>query len=85
MGAVLLVNDISHDFRAYLAAGGLGILVGDGKLPNKGAETIVETYYNLAAFKGVHVTGDYQLIINPAYNADRGPVSVLALRLHAGL
>ncbi len=85
VGAVLLVNDISHDFRAYLAAGGLGILVGDGKLPNKGAETIVETYYNLAAFKGVHVTGDYQLIVNPAYNADRGPVSVLALRLHAGL
>ena len=28
---------------------------------------------------------DYQFIDNPAYNPDRGPVSVLAGRLHAQL
>jgi high affinity Mn2+ porin len=26
---------------------------------------------------------DYQFITNPAYNADRGPVSIFAGRLHA--
>ena len=29
------------------------------------------------------VTFDYQFIVNPAYNRDRGPVSVLGMRLHA--
>jgi high affinity Mn2+ porin len=28
------------------------------------------------------VTADYQLITNPAYNADRGPVSIFSGRLH---
>jgi high affinity Mn2+ porin len=43
----------------------------------------VEAYYSLAAFKYAHITADYQFINNPAYNRDRGPVSVLGLRLHA--
>jgi high affinity Mn2+ porin len=76
-------NDISRHFKNYLNAGGLGILIGDGALPNAGAETIVEAYYSLAAFKYAHITADYQFINNSAYNRDRGPVSVLGLRLHA--
>jgi high affinity Mn2+ porin len=79
----LVVNDISKAHTAYLAAGGAGILVGDGQLPQPGDETIVEAYYSVAAAKGLHVTADYQFIQNPAYNRDRGPVSVLGLRLHA--
>jgi len=62
--------------------GGLGILVGDGRLPHPGLEQILETYYCLAV-RAWRVTLDYQFFNNPAYNRDRGPVSVLGLRLHA--
>jgi len=80
VGAV--VNVLSHSARAYFAAGGTGILIGDGRLPRYGTENIAETYYNLALRDGVAAGLDYQLVIDPAYNRDRGPVSVLALRLH---
>ncbi len=78
----LVVNGISKDHEAYLDAGGLGILVGDGRLPHPGAESILEAYYSLGVVKGVHVTLDSQTIANPAYNRDRGPAEVIGLRLH---
>ena len=83
LGAAVVVNDISNAAKAYFAAGGNGILVGDGRLTRPGAETILETYYSLLVVQGLHATVDYQFIDNPAYNRDRGPVSVLAFRLHA--
>ncbi len=83
VGVALIANDISAARRRYLAAGGLGILVGDGRLPHAGPELIAETYYNLALIGPLHVTADGQLIVNPAYNRDRGPVPVLAIRAHA--
>jgi high affinity Mn2+ porin len=76
------VNGISRTHEAYLDAGGLGILVGDGQLPHPGAESIVEAYYSLGVVKGVHVTLDSQTIANPAYNRDRGPAEVIGLRIH---
>lgn len=85
LGVAGVINALSRDRRQYLAAGGLGILIGDGKLPHAGHESIVETYYELAALSAVHVTLDYQWIRNPGYNRDRGPVSVFALRVHAAL
>jgi high affinity Mn2+ porin len=66
--------------QAYLNAGGLGILVGDGQLPHPGPEQILETYYSLPVGSW-KVTPDYQFIVNPGYNRDRGPVSILSLRL----
>ena len=78
----LVVDGISKAHEAYLAAGGLGVLVGDGRLPHPGAETIVEAYYSLAVVKGVHLTLDSQTLVNPAYNTDRGPAEVIGLRLH---
>jgi high affinity Mn2+ porin len=78
----LVVNGISKEHEAYLAAGGLGILVGDGRLPHPAAEAIVEAYYSVAVIKGVHLTIDSQTVANPAYNRDRGPAEVLGLRLH---
>jgi high affinity Mn2+ porin len=78
----LVVNGISKAHQAYLGAGGLGILVGDGRLPHPGAEAIVESYYSLAAFKGVRLTLDSQTVVNPAYNRDRGPAEVIGLRVH---
>jgi high affinity Mn2+ porin len=75
------VNAISQDYRDFLAAGGLGVLIGDGAL-NYRKERILETYYAYALNKNLTLTADYQLIVNPAYNADRGPVSVFSGRLH---
>jgi high affinity Mn2+ porin len=83
LAAAVVVNAASSQRRAYLAAGGLGILVGDGKLPHPADETAFETYYSLLVVKGLHATLDYQFTGNPGYNRDRGPVSVLAVRLHA--
>ena len=65
--------------EAYLNAGGLGILVGDGKLPNPGAEKIIEIDYGFP-LANWRATLDYQFIMNPAYNRDRGPVSVVGAR-----
>jgi high affinity Mn2+ porin len=60
----------------------LGILIGDGQLRRYGTEDILETYYSFAAADWFRVSADYQLIVNPAYSRDRGPVSVLGFRLH---
>jgi high affinity Mn2+ porin len=81
-GIAGVVNGISGAHQAFLNAGGLGILVGDGMLPHPGSEKIIETYYSFSVFS-TKVTLDYQLIVNPAYNRDRGPVSVLGVRVHA--
>ncbi|HEU5275367.1 MAG TPA: carbohydrate porin [Xanthobacteraceae bacterium] len=76
------VNALSRDHRDFIAAGGLGINIGDGRL-NYQTERILETYYSYALLKTTSLTFDYQLVVNPAYNADRGPVSIFAVRLHA--
>jgi len=83
LGLAAMVNGISATRQRYLNAGGLGILVGDGRLPHPGSERIIETYYSAAIFSQIFVTADFQRIVNPAYNRDRGPVSVMAIRLHA--
>ncbi len=83
VGLAGVVNAPSEQLKNFLAAGGLGILVGDGKLINSGPERILEAYYSLALLKIAHLTFDYQFVDNPAYNRDRGPVSVLGARLHA--
>ena len=82
--AIAAVNNaISGVREAYLNAGGLGILIGDGRLPRPGPEQIIESYYSAAVFNFAHLSLDYQWINHPAYNRDRGPVSVIAVRLHA--
>jgi high affinity Mn2+ porin len=85
VGLAAINNGISAARERYLNAGGLGILIGDGKLPHAGPEQIIETYYSAAVWKFVHLSLDYQWIDHPAYNRDRGPVSVVAVRLHAQL
>ena len=82
VGLALESAGLSRSGRNFLAAGGLGILVGDGALIHAARENIVEAYYSLSLHDGVRLTADYQFIADPAYNADRGPVSVLGLRLH---
>lgn len=83
VGLAGILNGISAERERYLNAGGLGVLIGDGKLPHPGPETILETYYSLSVLHYAHISFDYQFIANPAYNRDRGPISVFAARVHA--
>ena len=82
IGVAGVVEGLSPIARAYFAAGGLGILIGDGQL-NYRPEKILEAYYAYSLNKWATLTFDYQFINNPGYNADRGPVSVFSGRLHA--
>jgi high affinity Mn2+ porin len=81
VGIAGVVNALSRVQAAFHAAGGLGILIGDGAL-NYGTENILEAYYRWQLTDLVAVTADYQFVLNPAYNRDRGPVSIIAARLH---
>ena len=82
-GLAGVVNEISNAHQAFFNAGGLGIVIGDGILPHAGLEHVLETYYKYAVSSLLWVTLDYQFVVNPGYNRDRGPVSVAAIRLHA--
>ncbi len=81
-GLAGIVNQISGVHQQFFNAGGLGLLIGDGMLPHPGPEQIIETYYAFPLLAST-VTLDYQFIVNPAYNRDRGPVSVIGARVHA--
>src|SRR5208337_5535874 len=76
-----VVEAVSPAARAYFAAGGLGILIGDGRLSYQ-YEKVLETYYAYSVAKWATISLDYQLIADPGYNADRGPVSIFSVRLH---
>ncbi|HUC83981.1 MAG TPA: carbohydrate porin [Candidatus Acidoferrales bacterium] len=80
-GLAAVASGASVAERDFLAAGGTGILAGDGAL-NYGLEKILETYYDFNVWKTVHLAVDYQFIANPAFNQDRGPVSVFGARVH---
>lgn len=83
-GLAVVANGLSGAARSYFAAGGMGILIGDGQLPHYGLEKILESYYSYAVPGLDHLllTLDYQYVVNPAYNADRGPISFFGARLH---
>jgi high affinity Mn2+ porin len=82
IGVAGVVEGLSAESRAYFAAGGIGILIGDGQL-NYRREKILEAYYAYSLNKWATFTFDYQFINNPGYNADRGPISVFSGRFHA--
>lgn len=81
LGVAVARNGLSRVHRDYLAAGGLGFFIGDGRL-NYRPETVFEAFYNLNLTQAAWITLDWQHIRNPAYNADRGPARVVSLRLH---
>jgi high affinity Mn2+ porin len=82
IGLAGVVEGISSEARAYFAAGGLGILIGDGAL-NYRPEKVFESYYSYSLNKWSWLTFDYQFVADPGYNADRGPVHIFASRFHA--
>ena len=81
VGVAFVANGLSRAARDYFGAGGIGILIGDGALKYR-AERIAETYYSWKLHRSIALAFDYQRIVNPAYNADRGPVNIYALRAH---
>jgi high affinity Mn2+ porin len=84
LGIAYVINGLSNDHRDYLANGGYGFMIGDGKL-NYGYENILETYYKIQITNFLMLTLDYQFVLNPAYNKDRGPVNIFSLRVHTEL
>jgi high affinity Mn2+ porin len=85
-GIALVGNGLSKDHRNYLAAGGYGFVLGDGAL-NYAPEGVAEVYYSWkpSAKAPLFLSGDYQFVVNPGYNSDRGPVHIFSLRVHAEL
>jgi hypothetical protein len=81
VGLVFVSNGINHEHARYLGYGGLGFLLGDGKL-NYGRENILESFYTLHLWRGIFPAAGVQYAVNPGYNRDRGPVIVPTLRLH---
>jgi high affinity Mn2+ porin len=84
VGIALITNGISRLHQLYLALGGDGFLLGDGRL-TYGREDIMETYYNAHLWRGMYVSPELQWAAHPGYNKDRGPVVVPGLRLHLEL
>lgn len=83
-GLAVVVSGLSGPHRRYLAAGGTGFLLGDGAL-RYGPEVLGEAFYQLAVTREVSVVVSYQPILDPGFNRDRGPVSVLTGRVHVEL
>jgi high affinity Mn2+ porin len=65
---------------SYISPPAVWGIIGNGQLPNAGPEQILEVYYRVPVFSFAHLTLDYQCINHPAYNRDRGPVSIFGLR-----
>ncbi|MGC9150260.1 MAG: carbohydrate porin [Microbacter sp.] len=86
IGLAYVTSGLSKPHRTYLADGGYGFMLGDGKL-NYGWEHLTELYYSAQLIKErLFLTGAYQLLINPGYNRDRkGPVNVFSFRLHLAI
>jgi len=80
-GVAFVSNAIKKDHQNYLAAGGLGFLLGDGHL-RYGREDILESYYTVHVWRGIYLAPGVQHINNPGYNRDRGPVLVPSFRAH---
>lgn len=89
-GVAYAVNGLSDSHRDYLALGGLGFFLGDGRL-NYDNERIFEAYYRFAVPDWGTKVGKvqsalslgFQHITNPGYNRDRGPAMVYSFRWHS--
>jgi len=84
-GVAYVISGISKIHEEYLADGGYGFIIGDGRAGTMeyAPEMVLETYYSFNFLKkGFYLSPDYQFVGNPAYNRARGPVNVFALRAH---
>jgi hypothetical protein len=83
-GAAFYLNGLGRAHRDYLAAGGQGFFLGDGRL-NYSSEKIIELFYSLHLGGRAWLSGGYQRIASPGYNQDRGPANFYGLRFHTNI
>lgn len=82
VGIGAVYNSISPAFQRYLAAGGQGLVIGNGELPSYAGEKVFETYYSYVVTENLSISADYQWIGNSAYFADRSPINMFSGRIH---
>jgi len=80
-GLGLNLGWISRSHADYLRLGGVDGFIGDGAI-KPGIESTLDVFYSLNIRRWLWVSGDYQHVINPAFNADRGPVNIFSMRIH---
>ena len=81
-GVAVALNGINGDHRDYLAAGGLGFMLGDGSL-HASTEKVLDAFYRASLASFAAVTLEVERYWNPGFNQDRGPLTVYGLRFHA--
>ena len=81
IGLAFVTDAIKKDHQKYLANGGLGFILGDGKL-NYAREDIIEFYYNVHAWRGLYFALQQFYVAHPGYNQDRGAVYIGGVRAH---
>jgi high affinity Mn2+ porin len=84
IGLGISTASLSKARAAYLAAGGLGLMIGDGAL-TFGSERVIETFYRHQFLEWLEGSLDYQFLANPGYNQARGPINFFGFRLRAGM
>src|SRR5258708_12369913 len=62
----MVINGLSGAHKDYIADGGAGFMIGDGRL-RYAPETILETYYNLKLNVNFRLTPAYQHTPHPTY------------------
>jgi high affinity Mn2+ porin len=82
-GVGAAVTWISGEHARYLNMGGIDAFIGDGKLPHDSSENLFEVFYSYNFFRAIWLSADYQFLMHPAYNSDRGPENVFSGRVHA--
>ena len=83
-GVAVYVNGLGRAHRDYLASGGQGFFLGDGRL-NYSSEKIIELFYSVRVAGRAWLSAGYQRITNPGYNQDRGPANFFGLRFHSNI
>lgn len=82
LGLGSVVSGLSQEHKNYLGAGGYGFIIGDGRLVYA-TEWVTELYYKAKLFSDTfYLTANYQFVVNPGYNRERGPAHVVGLRAH---
>lgn len=80
-GAGVNLGWISKSHANYLRLGGIDGFIGDGFI-RPGAETTLDMFYSVYLRRPFWFTGDFQHVVNPAFNTDRGPVNIFSVRIH---
>lgn len=82
LGLAFILGGLHGPQWRFLAAGGNGLILGDGRL-NSAPETVFGVFYDVGLAPGLNAAAGLPLVASPGYNADRSPVSVATRRLRA--